>query len=96
MLNQEEIIHSLKEKIKDVFSVVEQLKSTNKALYKEKDELLETIRSKDKKINELESKYNTLKLAKSVIASSGDAHDAKIKVNRIVREIDKCIALLNR
>lgn len=96
MLNQEEIIHSLKEKIKDIFSVVEQLKLTNKALYKEKEELLETIRSKDKKINELESKYNTLKLAKSVIASSGDAHDAKIKVNRIVREIDKCIALLNR
>jgi hypothetical protein len=25
-----------------------------------------------------------------------DVHETKIQVNRIVREIDKCIALLNR
>jgi len=28
--------------------------------------------------------------------NSEDSHQAKLKINRIVREIDKCIALLNR
>ena len=40
--------------------------------------------------------WNKLKLAKTMVASSHDVHDAKLKVNRMVREIDKCIALLNR
>ena len=44
----------------------------------------------------MNNKYNKLKLAKRLLASSGDSHDAKIKINRIVREIDKCVALLNR
>jgi hypothetical protein len=37
-----------------------------------------------------------LKLAKAIALTDDTSHDAKIKVNRIVREIDKCIALLNR
>ena len=35
-------------------------------------------------------------MAKTIAASSEDAHDAKIKINRLVREIDKCISLLDR
>jgi hypothetical protein len=30
------------------------------------------------------------------MADSEDANEARIRINRIVREIDKCIALLNR
>ena len=35
-------------------------------------------------------------IAKALIGSEEDSHEAKQKINRIVREIDKCIALLNR
>ena len=35
-------------------------------------------------------------MTKAFIDAAGSNHDAKIKVNRIVREIDKCIALLNK
>ena len=45
---------------------------------------------------DLKEKYNTLKFSKTVEATSGDVHFAKIRINQIVREIDKCIALLNR
>ena len=50
----------------------------------------------DNRLNDLEEKYNKLKISKALIVSSNDVHDAKLKVNRMVREIDKCIALLNR
>jgi len=48
------------------------------------------------KITDTELKFDNLKLAKVIASSDESTHDAKIKVNRIVREIDKCIALLNR
>jgi len=44
----------------------------------------------------IENKYESLKLAKIIAPSSTDSHDAKIKLNRIVREIDRCISLLNK
>jgi hypothetical protein len=47
-------------------------------------------------IEELEEKNQQLTLAKSLLADGESAQDARIKINRIVREIDKCIALLNK
>jgi hypothetical protein len=54
------------------------------------------LEQKEKENKSIENKYESLKLAKIIATSSTDAHDAKIKLNRIVREIDKCISLLNK
>jgi uncharacterized coiled-coil DUF342 family protein len=48
-----------------------------------------------KTINELKEKIKLLKIAKSTEKKEG-AVDAKLKINEMVREIDKCIGLLNR
>jgi hypothetical protein len=45
---------------------------------------------------ELVKKQEDLKFAKSLLGADEDPHEAKVKINRIVREIDKCIALLNK
>ena len=94
--NQEILINNLKEKIKRFISLYEKLKDENSSLAKENSELINKNIEKDNIIKELEEKYETLKIAKTVAGSTDSSHDAKIKVNRIVREIDKCIALLNR
>lgn len=72
------------------------LKSENIVLKKDAEDLKLKLKNKESELEFLNNKYNKLKLAKSLLASTGDSHDAKIKINRIVREIDKCIALLNR
>jgi hypothetical protein len=41
-------------------------------------------------------KYENLKLAKMLVASEEENKDAKSRIQKIVREIDKCIALLNK
>ena len=71
-------------------------KRRNELLSREKSELMEQVRQEREKLRDLQDKYNKLKISKALIASSEDIHDAKLKVNRMVREIDKCIALLNR
>ena len=64
--------------------------------------LAENRRNKDEiarqyeKIRELEEKNKKLQLAGAFKSSSAGTNDAKLKIGRIVREIDKCIALLNR
>jgi predicted RNase H-like nuclease (RuvC/YqgF family) len=66
------------------------------ALKQEINKLSLELEQKDKENKEIENKFESLKLAKIIATSSTDSHDAKIKLNRIVREIDKCISLLNK
>jgi hypothetical protein len=93
---QENSFDVLKLKIKRVVDLYEKEKEKNGLLLKEKQELLDSSRIADLKMKDLNIKYNKLKLAKIIVASSNDMHDAKLKVNRMLREIDRCIALLNR
>lgn len=88
------------DKLKQKFDLFKDLHSKavedNNQLKEEILGLKAQIEEKENKNIELEKKYESLKLAKVIAASSTDAHDAKIKLNRIVREIDKCISLLNK
>jgi cell division protein FtsL len=64
--------------------------------YQDKIQELNTINDQyQKTINELQNKIKLLKIAKSAETKEG-AVDAKLKINEMVREIDKCIGLLNR
>ncbi len=57
---------------------------------------LETIvKEKELIIDDIELKYRTLLNAKEITAGLEGKNNAKIKINTLVREIDKCIALLN-
>jgi predicted nuclease with TOPRIM domain len=86
----------LQSRIRQLIGMYEELRTQNEQLGREKTELNEQSRLTEEKLKNLEEKYNKLKISKALIASSEDVHDAKLKVNRMVREIDKCIALLNR
>ena len=57
----------------------------------EQDKIIE---EQKKTIENLEEKIKILKITKT-LTSSKDSHDVKIKVNEALREIDKCIGLLN-
>jgi hypothetical protein len=93
---QENSFDVLKSKVKRVVELYEKEKEKNGLLIKEKQELTDSYRIAETKMKDLNNKYNKLKLAKIIVASSNDMHDAKLKVNRMLREIDRCIALLNR
>ena len=82
---------------------IKQIISRHEALKEEKRRLEEKIKSLEESMNQLHSenqvlvqKYENLKLAKMLIASEEENKDAKSRIQKIVREIDKCIALLNK
>jgi len=98
MMDQEpnEVLHNLKGQITELISLYQKSKQEKEALLHEKLELMEKVEILKSEREEFSHQYNTLKLAKTFVANSGDSQEAKVKINRIVREIDKCIALLNR
>jgi len=64
---------------------------------KNENEVLKLKLQSDKeKIRELETKYERLKLSGALLGGGENAIEAKRKINELVREIDRCVALLNR
>jgi predicted nuclease with TOPRIM domain len=93
----DEIFSSLRQRIKSVIGLYEDQKSRNTELLKKNEELNERIALLENKLEDLDKKYENLKIAKVLSSVPGEeVHTTKLQVNRIVREIDKCIALLNR
>jgi len=90
------VVSSFEEKVEQVIHVAEGLKVSNRQLQQQVDILSAELCAKSQEMEVLEQKYQSLKLAKTLTPSPEDVKNAKLQVNRMVREIDKCIALLNR
>ena len=54
------------------------------------------LQEREEKIKDLEIKYERVKLSGALLGEGENAHEAKRKITELVREIDKCVALLNR
>ena len=82
-------------RIRQLIDKCNKLKAENKNLE-------DLIALKDKDIaeakeatREITSKYDNLKLAKIISTKDDESKEAKKRLSNLVREIDKCIALLN-
>jgi predicted nucleic acid-binding Zn-ribbon protein len=54
------------------------------------------LNEREEKLKELENKYERIKLTGALLGEGENAIDAKKKIGELVREIDRCVALLNR
>ena len=54
------------------------------------------LQDREEKIKELEIKYERIKLTGALLGEAENALEAKKKITELVREIDRCVALLNR
>lgn len=69
----------------------EQIRELQGALIQKEDELQQTT----KKIEELSIKYDNMLTARVVSVNEGEMKSAKMRLSKLVREVDRCIALLN-
>ncbi len=89
-------VKEIKGKIDALFNKCSALESQLAALEIEKANIIAESEKKQNLFKELEQKYKVLKMAKSLEGTQESKTDVKLKINELVREIDKCIALLNR
>ena len=94
MSNVIEIVDSLQIKLQKLLSKYELLQSENKQLLEKSNKLVEEL-SKQRESNiGLQHEYESLKVANAIVGSKEDKHTTKLKINALIREIDKCIAQL--
>lgn len=89
-------IETISSKLHRISERLKELERQNASISADKAAMDAERREDKRKIAELTENYNRIKLAKHLVHASGDKVEMKFKVNELVREIDKCIALLNR
>ena len=95
MSNLSEIVDSLENKVVKLLQEHDNLKRLKVKL----DEEITILKSKQdrylKDIDAWKDECNTLKIANSMLGSNNHKRETKLKINELVREIDKCITQLS-
>lgn len=89
------IVDSLENKISKLLHKLEVLNKANIELEKELRTIKSSQENASKTVSEWEEKYNSLKLANSMLGSNTNKTEAKLKINTLIRELDHCIAQLS-
>lgn len=90
-----EVVNLVEDKLKILLENYHFLKEENEFLFN-KIALLENELVEGKQLlNDIEKKYQTLKIAKTIEGSKEDRRETKLKINALIREIDTCIVQLS-
>ncbi len=89
-----EIVGSLENKVSKLLHKMELLHQANTKLQKELSLVKEENQVQQNAALEWEEKYNSLKMANTMLGSNTSKTEAKLKINTLIRELDVCIAKL--
>lgn len=94
MSNVLQAIDSLEKKLQSLLSNYEFLKKENEILLQNNTALQQSLLSKQQELENQQKEFDLLKVAKTIDGSSTNTKDTKLKINTLIREIDKCIVQL--
>ena len=90
-----QVVNLVEEKLKILLEKYIFLKDENEFLYGKVAILENQIARERELFNELEEKFKTLRIAKTIEGSKENNRDTKLKINSLIRQIDSCIAQLS-
>lgn len=85
----------LKRKVEELLGSYEEMQRALVSLKSENKERIKELSKKEEEFVILEEKYNKLQLSGALKGDEESTRLARKRINKLVREIDKCIALLN-
>lgn len=90
------LLNNLKINVRQFFNEFENIENEKKELEKTILGLKHEIELLKQEKSEISRKNEQLRLATHLLSGVDENREAKQKINKLVREIDKCIALLNK
>ncbi|MFV0482856.1 MAG: hypothetical protein ACK5MG_01990 [Bacteroidales bacterium] len=88
------VIERLKGKLFALFKVVDTLSNEVRELKNEKTQLQTQLTHMREEYDKTSQKYEASKLA-GAMAAGGNKEEAKAKIDKILKEVDRCINMLN-
>lgn len=90
-----QIIDTLEARLAKVIARAGHLEKNSMQLQQELEQAKAVVKKQSEEIAALQAKYDTLKIANSLLGSEENKRDTKLKINSLIREIDYCIAQLS-
>ena len=95
MTTNERTLATFETRLRQVLLRFQELKKENGTLH-------DMLKDNEKQVKELQQKleqkqydYDTLKMAKMMEITDGNLQDAKDRLSRLIRDVNKCIAILS-
>ncbi len=92
---EKKLLNTFETQLRHLIYLHDELKRENAGLKK----LLDNEKLKNEKVqaqyDKLEASYTNLKTATAISLNGSDVKETKLRLSKLVREVDKCIALLN-
>ena len=90
------IVNKIEVNLGKLIAKYQQVKQEKLILQQENEDFVVSLKLKEIEILNLQEKVKLMNISKSVDASKQEVKETRLKINEYVREIDKCIALLNK
>ena len=95
MSNIQDIVDSLENRISKMLHKLEVQKQSNLKLNQELSISKQKISEQETQLVSWEEKFESLKIANSMLGSDENKRETKLKINALIREIDHCIVQLS-
>ena len=91
------LVENIEKKVSKLIQLYQSVQKEKEEILTENNKLELDLSDKDETIKRLEEKIKLLRITKSVSTQDDKRNkESRQKINEYVREIDKCIALLNK
>ncbi len=95
MTANEKTLATFETRIRQMILRFQQLKKENTELYEELEKDQNEIELLRKKLEQQQSDYQSLKMAKMIEITDGDLAGAKERLSKLIRDVNKCIGILS-
>ncbi|MEM9022466.1 MAG: hypothetical protein AAGB22_01900 [Bacteroidota bacterium] len=89
-------VEGLNAKIDRLIELHQEAVQQSRGLDEKNQVLTQKVEDQQQDIASIKDKHQALAIAKSFAGDKQDSLQIKLKINELVRELDKCIAMLNR
>ena len=91
------LVENIERRVSKLIKLYQSVQKEKEDILSENNKLKSDLSDKDESIKNLEEKIKLLRITKSVSTQDDKRNkESRQKINEYVREIDKCIALLNK
>ena len=95
MSSNQEAILAFETRVRQMILHFKQLKKENSELRAQIEQEKSEIADLQAKLTQANNDYNSLKMAKMMQITDGDLESAKASVQKMIRNVNKCIAILS-